>query len=139
MELRYTGGMGEAPAHQPGTPPQERLPFSPGVGCLLSILVGLLCAGAFSLVLWLDRQGQVVYAPEPFRATRIWVLRGVEGRGLGISKTRPLPGATSESVCARTEVRFYFLGSAVPGADTHYCECYARGPSGWASAGACQE
>jgi len=117
----------------------ERLPLSPAVGCLLSILAGLACAGAFLFILWFNQQGQIVYAPEPYRATRIWILREVEGTGLGISASHPLPGATADRVCTRTEVRFYFVSGGTPQADTDYCECFARDGSGWTSAGACPE
>lgn len=132
-------GMDENAPAVPDTLREERLPFSPGVGCLLSILVGMVCAGAFFLILWLNQQGQIVYAPEPYRVTRVWTLSEVEGRGLGISRTRPLPGATADEVCARTEVHFYFLGPGVSDADTDYCECFTRTESGWSSAGSCPD
>ena len=129
-----------------GTPPtdqaprrEERLPFSPGVGCVVSVLGGLICAGAFFFLLWFNQQGQIVYAPEPYRATRVWILRGVEGRGLAVSTTRPLTGATSDRVCARTSVDFYFLGGGIPEANTDYCECFTRTDSGWTLAGDCPE
>ncbi|HMK08762.1 MAG TPA: hypothetical protein VK449_06990 [Anaerolineales bacterium] len=118
---------------------QEQLPVSPTVGCVVSVLIGLMGSLAFFFVLWFNRQGQIVYGAEPFRTTRVWLLRGAEGRGLGISKTRPLPGATEDQVCARTEVSFYFIGGAVAGADTDYCECYARSDAGWSLAGGCPE
>jgi hypothetical protein len=126
----------DAPAVS-NTPPEERLPFSPGVGCLLSILIGMVCAGAFFFVLWFNQEGQIVYAPEPYRATRVWILRGVEGRGLGVSTTRPLPGSTGDEICARTTVGFYFLAGGMPEANTDYCECYTHNDSGWTFAGAC--
>jgi hypothetical protein len=116
---------------------EERLPFSPGVGCLLSFLAGLACAGAFFFVLWFNQQGQIVYSPEPYRVTRVWILRGAEGKGLGFSTSRPLPGATTDRICARTEVRFFFISGGMPEANTDYCDCYARSESGWAFAGAC--
>jgi hypothetical protein len=127
------------PPPEPAPSRRERLPFSPGVGCVLSILAGLLCAGAFFFLLWFNQQGQIVYAPEPYRATRVWILRGLEGRGLGVSTTRPLPEATSNRVCARTSVDFYFLGEGMPEANTDYCECFTRSESGWTVDGACPE
>jgi len=117
----------------------DRLPFSPAVGCLLSLLVGALCAGAFFLALWINDRGELAYSPEPFRVTRIWLLREAERRGLGLSTTRPLPGATDQEVCALTTVRFAFIGPSYPSADTDYCECYERGPSGWSPVGPCGE
>ena len=125
----------------PGPPPlrDDRLPFSPGLGCVLSILGGLICAGAFFFLLWFNQQGQIVYAPEPYRATRVWILREVEGRGLAVSTTRPLPGATSDRACAKTSVDFYFLGGGMPEANTDYCECFTRTDSGWTLAGDCPE
>jgi hypothetical protein len=102
-------------------------------------LIGLLCAGAFFLVLWFNSQGQIVYAPEPYRAARVWILRGVEGRGLGLSITRPLPGATAGRVCAVTSVDFYFIGGGSPEADARFCECFERANSEWANVGDCPE
>jgi hypothetical protein len=129
------GGQAQtAPATQ-----DDRLPFSPVVGCVASVLVGALCAGAFFLALSLSQRGEIAYGTEPFRATRLWLLQDVEGRGLGISTTRPLPGATDEEVCALTAVRFVFLGGVAPAADTDFCECYRRGPAGWVSVGPCGE
>jgi hypothetical protein len=125
----------------PGPPrrSEDRLPFSPGLGCLASLLAGLVCAGAFAFLLWFNQQGQIVVAPEPYRATRVWILKGAEGRGLGVSSTRPLPGATSDRVCARTSVDFYFLGGGVPEANTDYCECFVRSGTGWIAAGECPD
>jgi len=130
--------MEEVQEHPPPTR-TDRLPFSPAAGCLLSVLVGVLCAAAFFLALQLSQRGEIAYSPEPFRVTRLWLLRGVEGRGLGLSTTRPLPGATEQELCALTTVRFLFLGPGYPLADTDYCECYAHGPSGWSAIGPCGE
>jgi hypothetical protein len=124
---------------RPGIAPEDRLPFSPAVGCTLSLLGGLACAAAFTFLLWFNQQGQIVYAPEPYRATRIWILRGAEGRGLGASVTRPLTGATADRVCAVTTVDFYFLGGGTPEASTDYCECFTRAGSSWTLAGDCPE
>ena len=126
----------EAP---PSPVPEERLPISPGFGCAFSIALGLLCASVFAAVLWLHQQGQIVVGGEPYRTTRVWVLRGVEGRGIGVSMTRPLPGATDEEICARTSVSFLFLGETDPAADTDYCECFVRANGGWVLARACPE
>jgi hypothetical protein len=128
-----------------GTPPAppvgegDRLPFSPGVGCLLSLGLGLLCAAAFFLLLWFNQQGQIVYAPEPYRAARLWLLRDVEGSGVGLSMTRPLPGATESFVCASTTIRFLFVSQAVPESDAEFCECFRRSGTEWLSDGACPE
>jgi hypothetical protein len=120
------------------TATEERLPVSPAVGCLLSVVAGLVCAAAYFGIVWFSQQGQLVYAPEPYRATRIWILRGVEGRGIGVSTTRPLDETGSDNVCAVTEVRFYMLGGG-NGSDAEYCECFTRTQAGWAAAGACPE
>ena len=125
-----------APAPPAG---DDRLPFSPALGCLLSVLLGVLCAGTFFLALWLSQRGEIAYSPEPFRVTRVWLLRDVEGRGIGISTTRPLPGATEQELCAFSTVRFLFLGPGSPSANTDYCECYQKGPSGWSAVGPCGE
>jgi len=125
---------------QPAPPTTvDRLPFSPAVGCLLSVLAGSLCAGAFFLALWLSQRGEIAYSPEPFRVTRVWLLREAEGRGVGISTTRPLPGATERELCALTTVRFILFGPSYPAADTDYCECYQLDPSGWSTVGPCGE
>ncbi len=131
--------MEEERAQPAASTTDDRLPFSPAVGCLLSVVVGALCAGAFFLGLWFNDRGELAYAPEPFRVTRLWLLREAEGRGVGLSTTRPLPGGTDHEVCALTTVRFVFFGPSYPSADTDYCECYERGPSGWSSVGACGE
>ena len=131
--------MDEARPSLDPAPAEDHLPISPAVGCLLSVVVGLLCAGAFSLILWFNSQGQFVYAPEPYRTTRVWILRGVEGRGLGVSTTRPLPGGTADRTCAVTSVRFYMLSGGGAEAAARYCECFERAESGWVNAGGCPE
>jgi hypothetical protein len=118
---------------------EDRLPFSPAVGCLSSIGLGLLCAAGFFLLLWFNQQGQIAYAAEPYRAARVWLLRGVEGKGLGVSWTAPLPGATDEAVCARTTVRFLFVSGTVPESDAEFCECFTRSDGRWTSGGACPQ
>src|SRR3989304_4044079 len=90
-KLATRGGMEVTPPPDQAPRREERLPFSPGVGCVVSVLGGLICAGAFFFLLWFNQQGQIVYAPEPYRATRIWLLSDVEGRGMGGSTPRPLP------------------------------------------------
>jgi hypothetical protein len=129
------------PEATPTPAPREddRLPFSPGVGCLLSIGLGLLCAAGFFLLLSFNQQGQIAYSAEPYRAARVWLLRGGEGSGLGLSITRPIPPVMEDRVCARTTVRFLFVSRQVPGSNVDFCECFTRTDAGWTSGGACSE
>jgi hypothetical protein len=128
--------MDEAPSPA-AAPAPDRLPI-PRRWVAPGVLAGL-SGRTFFLVLWFNSQGQIVYAPEPYRAARVWILRGVEGRGLGLSITRPLPGATADRVCAATSVNFFFLGGGSPKADTRFCECFEQANSEWANVGDCPE
>jgi hypothetical protein len=118
---------------------QDRLPFSPAVGCALAVLIGALCTGAFVVVLGFNQRGEIAIAPEPYRAVRLWIVRDGEGRGLGLSTTRPLPNATSDRVCAETSVRFLLTDTRQTPADVRYCECFARVGVTWSVVGACLE
>jgi hypothetical protein len=120
----------------PPTEPPDRLPFSPAVGCLLSLLAGILCAGVFSLALWFSQQGEIAYAPDPLRGVRLWLVRGAGFSGLGVSTTRPLEGGSQGYACALTTVRF-LICSGPPADDAVYCECFTHSESGWSPAGAC--
>jgi hypothetical protein len=129
------------PEAMPTSAPRQddRLPFSPGVGCLLSLGMGLLCAAGFFLLLSFNQQGQIAYTSEPYRAARVWLLRGAEGNGFGLSITSPIPPVTEDRVCARTTVRFLFVSRQVPGSNAEYCECFILTDAGWTSGGACPE
>lgn len=122
----------------PATPSADRLPFSPAVGCVLAVLAGLVCASAFFAVLWMTQRGEIAYAPEPYRGVRLWIVRGGEGDGLGLSVTRPLPGATDGKICAETTVR-YIPSSADLERDVSYCECFVRDGEAWLAAEGCAE
>ena len=120
-------------------PSEDRLPFSPAAGCVLAGFVGLLCAGVFFLALGFNQRGEITYAPEPFRGARLWIVRGDDGRGLGLSMTHPLPGDTLSHVCAETSVRFLLTGKDAAQTSVLYCECFERVGESWSGAGTCPE
>lgn len=117
----------------------EHLPFSPAVGCVLAVVFGVLCAGAFFVVLGFNQRGDIAYAPKPYMSFRLWIVRGGEGRGLGLSMTRPLPGASEDRVCAETSVRFLLTRTSAGPSDVRYCECFERVGGAWSAAGSCPE
>lgn len=130
---------GQPSSSSSSEPADDRLPFSPAVGCVLAIVTGAVCAGAFFLILGFNQRGDFAYAPEPYRAFRLWIVRDGQGRGLGLSTTLPLPGATEERVCAETSVRFLLTGEGTAPADARYCECFERVMGAWSGVGACPE
>lgn len=120
-------------------PREDRLPFSPAVGCGVAVLIGLLCAGIFFVALGFFQRGELTYAPEPYRSARLWLVRTDEGSGIGYSVTRPLRGETDDRVCAETAVRFLLTRRDASSPDVDFCECYERARGSWSSLGPCPE
>jgi hypothetical protein len=117
--------------------PDDRLPFSPAVGCLASIVIGLLAAGLLFNALRLARDGELRFGDSP-TAPRLWLVNEAGDQGVGISTaevlSRDFQGA---GICLTTRVRFLLWRQA--GADTSidYCDCYQPAGNGWQFAGRC--
>lgn len=120
-------------------PRQDRLPFSPVIGCLLAVLAGVLCAGVFFAGLWLTQRREIAYAPQPYSGIRLWIVSADEGGGLGLSTTWPVPGRAADRVCAVTTVRFLLASNSAEPTGTSFCECFERTGEAWSPGGSCPE
>ncbi|MCS7059806.1 MAG: hypothetical protein RMN25_01450 [Anaerolineae bacterium] len=108
-----------------------------GIGCVTVLALGLPLV--FGLVFYLLLSEEIVLnAGDPFRETRLWVIR--EGRsrsGLAWSVSSPIDNATeaARAQCVRTQVRYLKWNDGLyfeP--DSVYCRCYVRQDGRWVSA-----
>jgi hypothetical protein len=122
-----------------GQRPDENMPFSPGVGCLISFLFAAipvcLILGASALAL----RGELTVNLGPVRQARLWVIReGIE-QGLGLSTMGKVSGdEDSGLVCYRTDVHFLLWKSLKVERQASYCECYDFDAGRWQIDGECQ-
>lgn len=115
------------------------MPFSPGVGCLISFLIAAipvcLILGASALAL----RGELVANSGPVRKARLWVVREGAEQGLGLSTMEKVSGdEDSDFICYRTNVHFLLWKSLKVERQTSYCECYDFEAGHWQTDGGCQ-
>jgi hypothetical protein len=119
--------------------PDENMPFSPGVGCLISFLIAAipvcLILGASALAL----RGELVVNSGPVRKARLWVVREGAEQGLGLSTMAKVSGdVDSGHICYRTNVHFLLWKSLKVERQASYCECYGFEAGSWQIDGDCQ-
>ena len=119
---------------------ERPMPFSPRLGCMISVAAAVLalCLGlAFFQVAF--RGGLTLHTSE-LRETRLWLVDNGETRGLGYSRMQRVSGSEqSGAVCLRTKVTFWLWSGGQPGLNTSYCECFQESGPGWIPAGACPD
>lgn len=126
----------EAEAEQPDV--AEGLPVSPWIGCLGSVLVGLLGAFLVFQVGKLIVQGDLRLAGDSLTPTRLWLVDEAGNRGLGWSTTRIVEGSLAEGrACVQTRVGFLLFQSDGTAKPVTYCECLERNADHWQEVGAC--
>lgn len=116
----------------------RELPFSPAVGCLLSIGIGLLAAFIVFQGLKLVRQGELSLGGGELTPRRMWLVSGPDNAGLAYESSAVTRGSRAgDSVCVRTKVRFFLWRSDDSARPASYCECFERQGDDWLSTGAC--
>lgn len=117
---------------------EDRLPFSPLVGCLLAIVIAL--AGGF-FVLQIGRLmyfGEIRFGGPDLNPNRIWLVRESENAGISISRTKVISGSLDdEQVCLRTRIRSIFWRRDDSPPIAGYCLCYQRANDAWSQTGDC--
>lgn len=117
---------------------KDRLPIPPALGCLLSILLGLLGVLIFFVVVSLALRGEVRLARGALEETRFWVVNEADELGLAYSTATIVEGSEpAGEACVETRVRFVMLRSPEPRPPVSYCECYQQFDNRWASIGDC--
>lgn len=118
----------------------EALPIPPALGCLLSVLAGLVAVSLFFVVMSFALRGEVRFSAGELTETRVWPLVGEADMGLAVSTARIVSGSRSAGqACVETTVRFLLVRRAE---DTRrvvrYCECLERLENQWIGIGACE-
>ena len=111
---------------------------SPGLGCLFTIVIGVLAAALLLLTLSIALRGEARFSKGELGAIRLWVIREDQNQGLAFSTTRIVDGSESSGeACIQTTARFLMLRSAQPVEDVEFCECFEKSGGRWATTGAC--
>lgn len=116
----------------------EDLPFSPVIGCLLALAVGL--AGAFLAfqIVKLVAQGELRYGGPPMAPNRIWYVQEAETAGFFLATNRVISGSLQQDeLCVRTRVRSLLWRDQGEAAIDGYCLCYQKAETGWRQLGSC--
>ena len=136
----WSGTLEQAEPTPEGRAPERPLPFPPALGCLLSVLAGLLGVGVFFMVVTLAVQGEIRIRRGELGETRVWLIREGENRGMGISTTGVVSGSESAgSACTQTQVRFLMLSTEQEPEPLAFCECLEKAGESWSFARECPE
>ena len=116
----------------------DSLPVPPALGCLFSVLLGLVAVAIFFVVLSFAFRGEVRIAAGELSERRMWLIREPSSLGFGYSSTRVVSGGRSEGrACVETTVRFLMLRSEQDWQPIEYCECLELIDDSWIGAGSC--
>lgn len=121
-------------------PTVDSLPFSPFVGCLVSILVGLAgVAVVFTLAKFVIN-GELRLGTHPLTAARMWMISDDTSQGIAWSSARVVEGSLQgDEACVRTQVRFWLWRSDGSQQNLAYCECYTQEFGRWTFSGECPD
>jgi hypothetical protein len=124
----------------PDRPASPGPAISPALGCLLSVLLGLVGVLIVFQTAKLATQGEIRIGGTEVTPNRIWLVREGANRGLGWSSSRVVEGSRAgPEMCVATSVSFLLWrkdGTAVP---VDFCECYEQQGSSWQLLGGCEE
>ena len=111
---------------------------SPGLGCLFTIVIGVVAAGLLLVALSVVLRGEARFSKGDLGEIRVWVIRETTNQGLAFSTTRITEGSeASDEVCVRTTARFLMLRSEQTVEDVVFCECFEKFGGNWSSTGEC--
>lgn len=114
------------------------LPFSPAVGCLISVLIGLVATGVVYLGLFLASGREIRARVGEFNEARLWLVREDRHAGIGISTSNLVdPEMEPADACVVTRVRYLLWRTDGSAQNVRYCECYQRAGDTWLAIGAC--
>jgi len=115
----------------------DSLPVPPAVGCLASILVGLLAVAVLFSAMRLVRDGELRYGG-PLTPVRLWLVNDAGNQGVAFSTAAYSDERYGlDGVCVLTQVRFLLWRQDGSGASIEYCECYQVVSQGWQYLGSC--
>jgi hypothetical protein len=114
------------------------LRFPPALGCLASILVGLLGAAIFFVVVSMALRGEVRFTQGELGETRFWVINEADDLGLAYSIAQVVQGDEDNgAACVETCVNFVMFRSSELRQPVTYCECFQKDNGRWFSTGDC--
>ncbi len=94
----------------------------PWMGCLVSLLLSLVCLCPTWTVLWLGMRGDVVVRTAPLGELRLWMARDERGPVLAVSSVRAVPSSAGAD-CRATRVQFLRIWTYPGPESAHYCTC----------------
>lgn len=118
---------------------QEKvMPFSPGVGCLVSFFIAAVPVCLILFIVALALRGEFTFNLGPVREARIWMVREGQEQGIGLSTMKRTEGSErAGEVCYRSSVHFLLWRSLKIERQAGYCECYQLVAAGWQYTGEC--
>jgi hypothetical protein len=101
-------------------------PISPALGCLLSILLGLLGVACVLIVGLFATQGEIAFRRGEPDEVRVWLVREPTNQGLGLSTGRVTSRAEDgRPVCVESRIRFLLWRSDGSARALTFCDCAA--------------
>lgn len=117
----------------------DDLPFSPWIGCLVAILVGVLAAFLVVQIARLAFFGEIRLGGPSIAPHRIWYVQDADNAGIMASTTRVVAGSMAgERVCLRTSVHAFLWRRDESNSIGGYCLCYERIDGRWSQQDTCQ-
>ena len=93
----------------------------------VAVVIWLLVMLLPALALFLAVREELIWHRGEYTLDRIWLVKERSERGLGWASTR-VDNLSRETVCLKTEVRFWLWKGNSYALDTSYCECYRQQP-----------
>ncbi len=101
------------------------------LGCMIGVVVwfAFLMLPCLAIVLLTRDEVAVQVGDLPGQSIRLWLVSGVQDRGLAISVPNVRLSPDGQNACLETNVSFFlWAGENMP---TRFCECYLRQSEGW--------
>ncbi len=110
----------------------SRLPFSPAIGCLVSVLLGLSAAGILTLAVSLASGRELRANVGELSEVRLWFVQDDRNSGIGLSRSIAVEYApNSGEKCVETTVSFFLWRTDGSAKNAKFCECYRKVGDTW--------